>query len=650
MNLFLHSALFLLWTYAVLYVPGYFLLRSYKSLTKIERAVLSFCLGLVVYAMSIYALGYAGLFQWTVLALLFPLYTIAVSGKDPHAHFFELVRSVTRHKLLIVFLIIGVAIQMVQMVGSGLISPQGMPFFRVHAQDGIFHLALIASITRHFPPQEPGMYGMAVQNYHYWSDMVIAHSSMLTKIPIHELFFQFFPPFVSLLTALALIALTQKLSVLWNVKNSQTLTFFALFFLFFGSDLSYLFMLKNHGIWGFYTSAIDNGATQFLNTPHTFAKLVFFCSLILYSHWVQEKKHLLSLYLTLLVASLFGFKIYFALLFGAFLGFEILQKYRQWKRFFLLGVGMVAVSLLVYLPPNKGSGGLSWYPLEWVKLMLSRENLDLTNFNQKWAIAQYYGLTWKVRLYEVAAIIVTLLAIHGSRVLGFFYFVRSGSADGRHLYRSLALASIVFTFLGLTTLQVSGGFNVFNFFASSLSVLALYSAFLCARLWGSRNVIARILVVCICLVTLPRIIYETHKIVVSYRDGTDVTWVNHGEMEALRYIQEQTPSDSLILTNPENTLDFHTPYVSYFSNRFTYASGVSVLETHNQNGEGRLQELKNIWYSTAPAPMHQWLVRQGIDFVYTDSVKELPFDPKAAGLYSVFENADARIYAVEKNI
>jgi len=113
-----------------------------------------------------------------------------------------------------------------------------------------------------------------VQNYHYWSDLIMAEQSRVFHIPVSLLFFQFFPVFISILTGLGLLALLHE----W--KGSTRFSAFALFFLYFGADMGYVVYYLIHHEWSFAYPVIDNGATQFLNMPHTIAKcvfLVFFC-------------------------------------------------------------------------------------------------------------------------------------------------------------------------------------------------------------------------------------------------------------------------------------------------------------------------------------------------------------------------------------
>ncbi len=638
------------------FVPGFVLSRRVtKNLSSLEQVVLSLSLGVVLWGIQGYVFGYLHIRQASFVYVIASIYLAFVNrvkiiqlGKE----FFKTVRRFDR--ILQVILVIGISMQVLQMIGTGLMLSDGMPFFRVHARDGIFHLGLIASISRQFPPVEPGASAVPVVNYHYWSDLVLAETSRVFGIPIHSLFFQFTPLLFSPLTALACLMVVRKMSRSFSESLRNNWQRFALFFLFFGSDMAYVFMQKLYGVWGFYTSNIDDGSTQFLNMPHVFAKALFFVGLFLLLHWKEEKKLYVGLLCGLIASVLFGMKIYFALLFLCILFaygfFEMISliRHKKWSAFFsqylLVGFVSALLAAAIYLPPNSGSGGLNWYPLEWVKLMIGPQNLDWKDLNYRIAIAQYYNDSVKLALYNTIAIITTLLCIHGTRLVGLLFTPKMAKKIGCKFYVAALGAMLLFTFLGMTTLQQSGSFNVFNFFASSLTLFALLGAFWAAYLWESKHIVLRILVVIACVLTVPRGIYETNKILTSYRQGTDVVTISKDEIEALSYIKTNAPKDAVVQAHMDNSFERQTTYVSYFANRQVYIGGQSVLETHNQPTAPREEEMRLLFASTDPNLLSSKLKEKGISYLYVRKQDTLRVDPTAAGLQLVYSNGAADVY------
>lgn len=583
---------FLLAVILVWIVPGLLILKYFGAkLGALSEFCLAFGLGFCLWGLQAYTLGYLNLriLTYGYTAILFVL--LLLNQKFLLQRLSEFVRELFKlDKLLLLMLAVGVVIQYLQMVGTGLSGNLGMPFFRVHMQDGIYHLSMIASMVRAFPPQEPGAAGVMVQNYHYWSDLIFADLSRVFRLPINSLFFQFLPPVLSFFTGLAVIALLKS----WTKRKS--VWFFGLFILFFGADLGYLIAYLIHGVFSFQYPVIDNGATQFLNMPHVAAKLIFFTSLSSLTIWMKEVKWKWGAITLFLTAVLFGLKIYFALY--AILGLAVVLIFTLLKRRFefvkqLMVCGMIGaiLALAIYLPPNHSSGGLGFYPLEWSKLMLAADNLDWRDWRYKIAIAEYEKSNLKIALYDLEAIAVTLLAIHGTRILGLFWTKKTGKEIGFTWIAYLVVPSLIFTFLGLYTLQVSGAFNVFNFFAASLAPMGILAAFFFADLWGI-NRFAKVLVVVLVLITLPRIIFETQKIINSYMVGSDVLYISKSEISALEYIKTNYSASCVISSSYNNEVDMNTPYVGYFSNHFTYMSGQRVLETHNAPTQARYDEFK----------------------------------------------------------
>src|SRR5260221_8897115 len=141
---------------------------------------------------------------------------------------------------------------------------------------------------------------------------------------------------------------------------------------------------------------------------------------------------------------------------------------------------------------------------------------------------------------------------------------------------------LLFTWLGLYTLQVSGLFNVFNFFAVAAVGLSLFSAFLLNEAWSSKKRILKILVILFVVVTLPRPIFEVVSRVQAYATNHYDQMIPNEEVTGLVLIQKQTPANTVVQSELSNENDQKAPYVSFFSNRPTYLSGTGLLASNNR--------------------------------------------------------------------
>jgi hypothetical protein len=666
-NFWLSAFLYAVSLLFVFILPGLVVTLSLKSRLKpVSRFLIAIALGMGMWGAQAYVFGYLHLrlltYGYIVLFLI-----LSLLRQKKILSFFRLFgKDVMKIDRLSVLLItIGIIIQCMQMWGTGLQTKEGMPFYRVHAQDGIYHLSLIASLKRSFPPIEPGATGIPVVNYHYWSDMILAEQSRIFLIPVENLFFQFTPLFISLGTALAVWSLIREMG------GNKTLIRFSIFFVFFGADLGFIVAYLIHHVVSFQYPVIDNGATQFLNMPHTIAKMVFFIGLLSFKQWLGIKNVKWGTLTALLFAFLFGLKIYFALfavigslLVGVGYGVRfIVMKLRKkrlpayvWKNewvfllryaFFIAVFGIIA--LCIYLPPNRNSGGLGYYPLEWPRLFLSEANLDWREWRYRHAIYEYYHNTKAIIVYDALAILACLVSIYGTRILGYVPTKKLFQFLGWEFSLFLIPGILIFTFLGLYTLQKSGSFNVFNFFVVALVPLALFSAFHLAKLWEKKMLLYRLLVVGVLLLSLPRIWFETEKIVSSYRLHTDVTTISKGEQAALAFIAREGGPQAIVQSVPNNGLDMHTPYVSFYANHETYISGQSVLETHNQPTQSRLDEVNALFATHDAGRLVQGLKDRHITYLYvrTQDIETIPSSLERYGATIRYENADARVYSLQ---
>lgn len=561
----LFAIVFLVAIHIVWLVPGSLILKALRiKLEPLAQSLLAFAVGFCLWGAQAYIFGFANVRFLTFLYVVSCVFLTAWQHKYFVSQSIASWKSIRKlPKALLLLLGVGVVIQVLQMVGTGLVYGEGMAFFRVHMQDGIYHLSMIQSMVRSLPPQEPGAAGVLVQNYHYWSDMIFAELVRIFRIPANYLFFQYLPPILSLFTGLSVVSLLQ----LWTKRKA--VWFFGLFILFFGADAGYLVAWLIHGVFSFQYPVIDNGATQFLNMPHVAAKLIFLISLSALTMWFKEIKWKWGVVTLFLTAVLFGLKIYFALY--AVLGLAVVglialisRNFPLVKQLLVLGVIGGVMALAIYLPPNHNSAGLGFFPLEWPKLMLAEANLDWRDWRYKLAVAELEHQEGKIVLYDIEAIAVTLMAIHGTRILGMLWTRKTGKELGATWVAYLIIPSLIFTFLGLYTLQAGGSnFNVYNFFASSLAPMGLLCAFLFADIWNWK-VVGKFLVAVLVVVTLPRIIFETQKILVSYRDHTDVLYISRGEISALNSIDHTFPSNCIISSSFNNATDMNTPLCCLF--------------------------------------------------------------------------------------
>ena len=659
-HFWLSFILFIVASFCSFYLPGLLLMQYIDRKINIQNIVLAFCIGFVLWTMQGYAFGYLHIRWLTYLYLLVIVIFSCKQIPNIKESYLYIWQRIKNNKIVTIIIFAGMVLQTINMFASGLVSDDGVRFIGSNGVDGVMHLSYIQALSAQFPAFEPGAYQLPLRNYHYWIDLNIAELSRVWMLPDINIFFQFMPLLISVVTGIA----TYLIMRLWS--GSKVAGLWALFFLYLAGDAAYLFMLYLHHIFGFYTPAIDNGVTQFLNMPHAAAKMIFTAGLIPFYYWIKTSQRKWGALMLLLFVSLVGFKIYYGVFVGFGLGLVVCAKiimtfYKQKKSAgviqkvakqesfsLLLLVLFIFAGALIYLPPNSGSGGLLLYPLEWPKIFIGEGNL---NIREWWLHMQVYEQAGNIRdiiVYDAFAIIVTLICIHGTRLLGFFPTKKLAKLLGWEHLVFFIPGIILFHIFGLFTLQAAGSFNVFNFLVVSSVVMSLFSAFLCYELLEKKKVWATILLCLIVIITVPRAFYEVYAVThtILYDSKPEVS---HDELQALEYIKENTPQDAIVQSHMNNTLDMKTTYVSYFSDRRTYLSGITMIASHNQPIEPFQKELKALDMLTNESEFAEHTKQDKITYLYLQKEpdQQLLFTLDKTHFVKVYENKSILVYKIQ---
>lgn len=650
---YLYFGFFLIASFISWFVPGWIVVSRVKLKDKLAEMALSLPAGIAFWGIQGYIFGYLQLrllsyvYIGVFLVLFLRKIPLFLSNLIKAKQIFGL-----QPKLLNLSILAGSVVQILGHSISGLQKNGAVAFYFLRSH--VMHLAYIQSIAEHFPPLEPGASGLPLQNYHYWSDLVLADLVRIWPIPIMHLVFQYAPIILSLSFTLLIVRLVYRL------KDSNLVAYLAVFLFSLGADASYIFTLILHGSWGETITTIDSGLAHYFNIPQVFARLIFVAVIFLLLEWWKKKKLEVGLITVLLMATLFGFKVYHGIYavigFCAVIAFKGLQEFftqlknknvlkafiftlKQIKIELLLTLSLAICSLAVFLPPNKNSGGLFYSPLEWPKLFLGAEQI---NFNEWWLRMQVYEEAQNYRniiIFNLIAIAIALLSIFGTRLLGILPTIKTESKLPKELLAFLIPANIIFLLLGLFTMQESGGLNTFNFFIVPIVSFNLFTALNLANL--PKKFIVPAVIVFI-LLTLPRSVFKLAEIIQNYQNQNTTVYISNHEIEALNFIKNSLPETAIVQSHPNNNQDRQTPYVSFFSDRLTYLSGVSMLGSHNQPYEERQELVLTSFEKTNPLPD---LNAVGVDYIYLVGEQRVGYQFPDENL--VFQNSEVMILSTE---
>ncbi len=645
------------------YLPGFLLIRKIDSKMSITNFVLALCLGYILWTLQAYILGYLQL-RWVSYIFLLLVAILAIPHRNELKKIFIYVTGrIRQNKSISVFIFVGVILQSLVMLGSGWMTSEGMRFLGPNSVDGLMHMAYIQEMMTTFPPREPGAATLELINYHYWMDLNIAELSRVWFIPAHHIFFHFIPLFLAVITSMATFLLMR----LWT--KSKMASACALFFLYFGGDAAYIFMLILQHKFGFYTPAIDNGITQFYNMPHAAAKMIFISGLIPLYNWIQSNQNKWGFLSVLFFAPLVGFKVYFGI-FTA-LGFALIvcgriivslihlvRKYsfgKSCKKLFvkeyrtiLLLILFGTIASIVYFPPNASSGGLAYYPLEWPKVFLGYQNLNMQEWWLRMQVYEAADNTRNIIIYNIFAALVGLICIHGTRLLGIIPHKDLFKLLGWQHMLFFLPGILLFQLLGLLTLQKAGSFNVFNFFVVSTTVMALFTAYLIYTLMRKKKIWATIVVIVVIVLTVPRAFYETATAASVIITNTGAI-IPAEEIEALTYLRLHSSRDALVQSHPRNAHDHSTTYVAYFSDRNSYISGITMIESHGQNIKKLEYALSELFATKNVESFAKNAKAKNIKYLYLQKVQDqkLPFKFNSKYFVKRFENRNVIILEIK---
>lgn len=650
LNFWISFVVFFVAIFFSFYLPGLQFIKFIDRKISLRNIVLSYCTGFVMWTVQGYIFAFLNIrwatYLYLLLVLLLSYYDLEKIKNDQ----IYLIQRIKKNKIISFSILFGMILQSLLMFGSGFLTKEGISFLGSNEVDGVMHLSYIQSMITKFPPIEPGAYHQPLRNYHYWIDLNIAELARIWRIPVIHIFFQFLPIFISIITGISTFLLMR----IWTKSKKAGL--WALFFLYFGGDGAYLFMLYFQKKFGFYTPAIDNGITQFLNMPHAAAKMIFIVSLIPFFYWIKTKQKKWGILTVFLFSSLVGFKIYFGIFAGLGLGFVVagkvffaIYKNKNYKErissirkeyfSFAILILFLLTALAIYLPSNSSSGGLLYYPLEWPKLFLGENNL---NVREWWLRMQVYEEAHNLRniiIYDAWAILVTLVCVHGTRILGIIPHKKLYKLLGWEHILFFMPGIVVFHFLGLFTLQAAGSFNVFNFFVVSTVIMSFFSAYLMYELSSKNKLWSNVLVILVVILTLPRPIYEIYSATSSIIKNNGAK-ISKSELDAASYIRQNTETNAVIQTHPQNVLDSRTPYISFLTNRQTYLTGITMIESHGQKIKPLEDELKYLFSLNDPTEFLKRAKLDNINYIYLQKtqVQKLPFSIDSAKISKVYEN------------
>lgn len=544
-----------------------------------------------------------------------------------------------------ILIIFGSITWLLTVIRSGLIYDYGMAFWGPNGHDAIWHLSLITELKYHFPPENPVFAGVPLSNYHYFFDLLLAKTSSLSGVNEIDLLFRFFPLFIAVFVGiLAYKAATQ-------IFANRLAALFSLFFIYFGGSFGWIISsLKDGSFGGESLFWAQQSISTLLNPPFAISLVLLFAGFYLfYKFFITNTKRPWTVYLSLMLlwGSLIEFKAYAGVLVLVSLAIFSVEQFilKKRKDYLLLTILCGILSLIVFLPNNKGSSSLFIFDQLWfIKTMiLSQDRLDWVRLS----MALQSGSLLKVVLGYGLGIIIFILGNLGTRILGF--------SSGRLLFKNrlLFFIALIGTIIPLLFVQTGTNWNSLQFFYYTLIVFDLFAGLSLAKVFEKApKSISLVVLSLVVLLTIPTA-YGTASQYIPLRPPAKISTY---EIEALKFLQTQPVGTVLVVPfDKDNTkVKFSEPvplfayastaYVSALSGHPTFVDDTINLDILGVDYKGRINDEND--FIKLVDQSHQILKRNNISYIYLLRASNLQFDNGKVGIKSIFANTEVTIFKV----
>jgi len=553
----------------------------------------------------------------------------------------------------------GITAQSLTVVKSGLLYSYGMGFWGSNGHDGVWHLALINELTRHFPPQNPIFAQFSLKNYHFLFDLSVALIHKITFLPTLNLYFQIIPIILSGFLGILVFLLIKKLT-----KNNWVACL-SVFFAYFGGNFGWLVTLfRGQGLGGESMFWANQSISFPLNLQFFLSLILMLYGFYLYLNYLEKTTNKRFWLLIFVFGLIIGVKAYggviilFAL--GATTFWELITKKKM--KTFRVFLGSLIVSLLVFLPNNWASSSLFvfsplWLPrvmidapdrVGWLRLAQARQAYLATGFWTKWLLAESLGLA------------IFFIGNLGTRIVGlgklyqWFKNWRKFSP-----FQILFLACLFSSgLIPLFFIQKGNPWNSIQFFYYFQFLFGLLAALWLGEFLSKKKIWLKIfLISLLLLLTLPTTIGDLK----NYLGFQAPAKIDFQELGALSFLKNQ--SAGIILTFPHNYRlreSKETPkplyayettaYISAFSEKQSYLEDEMTLEIMGVDWRSRRTLEEQFFATTDENWAKNFLKENDIEYLYLANGQNFKLQASEISLEKIFENEKVRIFQFRDKI
>lgn len=551
----------------------------------------------------------------------------------------------------ILLIILGTIFQTPVMFKTGQMYDFGIGYWGPLARDGIWHEALAGQLKLAVPPQNPGFAGTILTNYHYLYDLLVAWTSILTKLSDSLLIYRVFPILFSLLMGLGTYLLAKRLF------NNKFITWLSVFFVYFGSSFGWIVSLvKRQPLGGESAFWANQPVSMNLNPPFAISLVLLIFSLLILDSYLKKPKILTGGLLVIILGTLIGFKAYAGAIAIAALFCLTVKKIYFDRNFVLIPIFILtfALTLAIYLTGGKGSYHLIAVQPFWLidTMIDAGDRVGIPNFTAR-RFAYIGGGKWpNLLVIEAISFLIFFIGNLGTRILGWWGFDKKRIKSDLYIF---IIFLMIASFLPpLIFVQQGNPWNIIQFFyyflyfSSLLAAVAVVKIYKLLPRW-----LGIVMIVALVLVT-PLSSFATFR---SWLYPKPPAYLSKDEYAALSFLKGE-PQGAVLVHPFDQSLrgNYHDPYplpvyaesayVSAFSGHPSFLEDTEQQLILGVNYVQRLSDAKLFFTNKDVGWSSQFLKSNSIDYVYLPKRYYLPQAEAMYPMKTIFENSEVKIYKV----
>ena len=642
---------FILFLGFAVFIPGYVFIRQLKIDNLLFRIFLSLGLGLILLTLAAY-LNRLAPYGLIAASLYFFVKGFTFSEFKTKAG----LKLSYPQLITILVILLGIVFQSLAAFKSGRVYDFGIGYWGPLGHDGVWHQALVEQLVKKVPPDNPGLSGTSLTNYHYFYDLLVAETVRLTDITSADLIFRFYPILFSTLVGAGTYLLTKLLFRGWRVGV------FSLFLVYFGGSFGFIVeWLRGRTLGGESAFWANQPVSMNLNPPFAISLVLVIAAVLAFYVFGQKRNFWSGFVLAVISGVLIGFKVYAGLIVLFSLGTVSVIKIIFNKDYSYLKVftASLSVSLLVFLPSNTKSAGLIVFSPFWLvhSMVDFADRVGWVRLSQA-RQAYFSGGNWpKFILAEVLAFGIFVAGNMGTRIVGLFGFPglvkKKFWKDGTMVF--ILLMSLASFLPAILFIQKGNSWNTIQFIYYFLYFGALLGGLGLTVLVKVLPRFLGILIVGLILFITPVSSFST------FRSGFygAPSRLTLGEAGALAFLKTQP--EGFVLTHPFNKelrSSYSSPYplpvyetsayVSAFSQKETYIEDQFQQEIFQNDYQTRLNDSSKFFYNKDFVWSRNFLLDNKISYIYLPKLYGIGLDEKALRLDKIFSNKEADIYKVRQ--